>query len=181
MNTILSHGESAALHILRTCEIQHFTPTDTAMKARAMTVLLCLLSALVEVHSQTAPYVIFMGNKISNHGYVDLNRVWTVLGNALRCRTDLYSCCSATQGPDRGDWYFPNGNIVPFFDNVYENHGPQRVSLRYTGSGGPSGIYRCDIETNAVNDNDGRETVYVGLYTSGGEENVEYVHVRHLI
>ena len=45
----------------------------------------------------------------------------------------------------------------------------QLVSLQYTGSGGTSGIYRCDIETVAVNDNDGREAVYVGLYTSGGE------------
>ena len=29
------------------------------MKATVMSVLLCLLSALVEVHSQTVPYVIF--------------------------------------------------------------------------------------------------------------------------
>ena len=36
----------------------------------------------------------------------------------------------------------------------------------------PSSIYRCDIATNAVHDNDDmslRESVYVGLYDSGGE------------
>ena len=40
---------------------------------------------------------------------------------------------------------------------------------------GPTGIYRCDIETVAVHDNDMRETVYVGLYTSdGGKYSVQY-------
>ena len=44
----------------------------------------------------------------------------------------------------------------------------QRVDLERWDNGATSGIYRCDIETNAVNDDDGRETVYVGLYASGG-------------
>ena len=131
--------------------------------------LLCLLSALVEVHSQTAPYLTFMGNNISNHGYVDLNTVGTENTTDVQCQTDLITCCSGSQGPDRGDWYFPNGNRLPFSGVVYEGRGPQRVVLKYTGSGGTSGIYRCDIETVAVNNNDGHETVYVGLYTSGGE------------
>ena len=32
-----------------------------------------------------------------------------------------------------------------------------------------SGIYRCDIETIAVNSNSGNASLFVGLYTSGGE------------
>ena len=135
--------------------------------------LLCLLSALVEVHSQTAPYITFMGNNIPNHSYVDLNTVGeTIDNNTVQCHTDLLSCCSMVQGPDRGDWYFPNGNRLGFTGIVNEHRINKLVVLRYTGSVGTSvtsGIYRCDIETNAVNDNDGRETVYVGLYTSGGE------------
>ena len=136
--------------------------------------LLCLLSALVEVHSQTAPYLTFMGNNIPNNSYVDLNTVGeTIDTNTVQCHTDLISCCSSAHGPDRGDWYFPDGNRLPFageMGDVYESRSNRLVGLRYTGSGGTtSGIYRCDIETNAVNDNDGRETVYVGLYTSGGE------------
>ena len=82
--------------------------------------------------------------------------------------TDLHACCSGSQGLDRGDWYFPDGNRLPFSGDVSEGRGPQLVVLRYTGSGGTSGIYR-DIETVAVNNNDGHETVYVGLYTSGSE------------
>ena len=133
--------------------------------------LLCLLSALVEVHSQITPYLTFMGNNTPNHGYVDLNTVGTDLTNAdaVQCHTDLTTCCSGAQGPNRGDWYFPNGDRLQFSGDVYEDRSAQVVSLRYTGSGGTSGIYRCDIETNSVNDNDGHETVYVGLYISGGE------------
>ena len=134
--------------------------------------LLCLLSALVEVHSQTAPYITFMGNNIPNHSYVDFNTVGeTIDTNAVQCHTDLASCCSGAQGPDRGDWYFPDGNRLPFSGSgdVYEDRRDRLVGLRRRGSGGTSGIYRCDIETNAVNNNSGHETVFVGLYTSGGE------------
>ena len=139
------------------------------------TLLLCLLSALVEVHSQTAPYLTFMGNNIPNNSYVDLNTVGNYdyydLINNLQCHTDLNTCCRSGHGPDRGDWYFPNGNRLPFtgIGVVNERRSYKLVVLQYTGSGGTSGIYRCDIETNAVNNNDGNESVYVGLYTSGGE------------
>ena len=135
--------------------------------------LLCLLSALVEVHSQTAPYLTFMGNNIPNNSYVDFNTVGdTIDTNTVQCHTDLSTCCSMPQGSDRGDWYFPNGNRLPFSyggDIVYERRVAQRVGVFYTSSGGTSGIYRCDIETNAVNNNNVRETVYVGLYIGGGE------------
>ena len=141
--------------------------------------LLYLLSALVEVHSQTAPYLTFMGNNIPNNSYVDLNTVGNDFNNAdgVQCRTNLSTCCSRTEGPDRGDWYFPNGNILDFNGGVYERRSAQRVDVYYSGSGGTSGIYRCDIETNAVNDNDGNETVYVGLYTSGGESYIYIVYI----
>ena len=142
--------------------------------------LLCLLSALVEVHSQTVPYVSFMGTNLSNHSYVDL----TLVGDArdgsdsVQCHTDLSTCCNAAAGPDRGDWYFPNGTQLPFPNNstfnIFMLRQAQRVDLRHRGrSDVTSGIYRCTVETNAVHDDDGRETVYVGLYASGGEEDMK--------
>ena len=130
--------------------------------------LLCLLSALVEVHSQTAPYLTFMGNNIPNHGYVDLATVTGGNSAFLRCNTDLVTCCTSVQGDDRGNWFFPDGNELGYSTSVSKGSNAQRVVLYYRSSGGPSGIYRCDIETVAVNNNDGHETVYVGLYTSGG-------------
>ena len=130
--------------------------------------LLCLLFALVGVHTQTTPYLNFMDKNISNNSYIyiDLNKVGQ---NKLYCYTDLSTCCSEPLGPDRGDWYFPNKSRLQFSGNVYEGRGDQLVVLEYKGSDVTSGIYRCDIETIAVNNNTGRESLFVGLYASGGE------------
>ena len=38
-------------------------------------IVLILFWSLVEVHSQTAPYVSFMGDILPNHAYVDLTTV----------------------------------------------------------------------------------------------------------
>ena len=143
------------------------------MKAAAP-LLLCLLSALVEVHSQTVPYVNFMGANLPNHGYVDLTLVGDAGdgSNSVQCHTDLSTCCSGDQGADRGDWLFPNGTRLPFASSladIFEHRGAQVVDLRRRNNDETSGIYRCVIETNAVHNARGRETVYAGLYASGGE------------
>ena len=155
-----------------------YVRTGTMMRAIAP-LLMCLLSALVEVHSQdiNVPYVSFMGTNLPNHSYVDLTLVGSAGdgGDSVQCHTDLSTCCSSAQGLDRGDWYFPSGDRLPFLGSgdIYEHRDAQRVDLRRRNNGDTSGIYRCDIETIAVNDEDGRETVYVGLYASGGE----HIHV----
>ena len=94
------------------------------------------------------------------------------------------SCCDRAskidgfEKTDRGDWYLPNGTRLNFnvnTTNIYEVHLPaQRVDLHCRNNGDTSGIYRCTVETNAVHhDNESdtttRETVYAGLYASGGE------------
>ena len=152
--------------------------------------LLCLLWSLVEVHSQpepAAPYVSFMGEDLPNHSYVDLTLVGidnSDPGNTVRCNTDLTTCCRGDVF-HRGDWYFPAGGRLQFLtsggDNIFEARAAQQVTLRRRNDAmEPTGIYRCDIPTVAVhNDNDlsVRETVYVGLYpTSGG--NV--LHSSHM-
>ena len=137
-----------------------------------------ILCVLVEAHSQTAPYVSFMGESLPNHSYVDLSLVGGVgSGNDVVCHTDLVSCCSSNQGPHRGDWYFPNGDRLPFNDLfLTEKRHVQRVELYRGGGNGSisSGLYSCDIMTRAVHsvENTARETVYVGLYsTTGGKMN----------
>ena len=121
-----------------------------------------------------------MGETLPNHAYVDLSLVGTAGddSDSVQCHTDLTTCCSGSatsgQGVDRGDWYFPSGNRLGFLapNVVYEARGAQRVDLRRRNNPDmPSGIYRCDIETNAVHsdDNTDRETVYVGLYATGGK------------
>lgn len=121
---------------------------------------------------------------LPNHSFVYL----TLVGNAedgsdsVKCHTDLRTCCSAVQGPDRGDWHAPGSHErLPFADDhshdIYEVRRNQQVYLRRRNNGGKSGIYRCIVETNAVNNDDGREFVYVGLYVSGGE----YISTIHTI
>ena len=141
--------------------------TDIIMRVTVLIVLLCFLSAVMDVCSQTVPYISFKGTNLSNHTYIDFPQVGEG-SDSVQCHTDLTTCCSGTQGPDRGDWYFPRGRRLPFsFDvinKLYENREDQRVILSVRGSPTlPEGIYRCDIETSATS-NDNRETVYVGLY-----------------
>ena len=134
------------------------------MKTTIMIVLLHILSALVEVHSATFPYVSFMGNIMPNNSYINLTLVGDNRSSSVQCHTDLMRCC---EDFIRGAWYFPNGDRLPlhgFGRGLYASRAAQRVDLRYEGSHGTPGIYHCEIDTNAVN----KEIVFVGLYTSEG-------------
>ena len=147
------------------------------MKATLLCVLLCLLSSLVEVQSQTEyPYISFMGNNLSNHSYVDLDEVGADRDtNTVQCHTDLSTCCRSLDGPHRGNWFAPgNDTGLPFSDvgtDIYTSIRSQVVHIhRRNNPTGPSGIYRCVIPTNAVHDNSDHsagDTVYVGLYYGG--------------
>ena len=142
--------------------------------------LLSVLWSLVEVHS--FPYVSFMGQTLKNHAYVDLSLVGDVNSdtsgsNNVQCHTDLNTCCSISEGPHRGDWYFPAGGRLPLLggDDIYQNHGTQSVDLRRRNNANlPTGIYRCDIPTAA--NSSVKDTVYVGLYTSDGGKLPLYPH-----
>ena len=97
------------------------------------------------------------------------------------CHTDLDACCGGSL-PDRGFWYFPNGDVLPGAGGAANNtivlmRGPQVARLiRGTGPGdAPSGLYRCIIETVADNGpgspspgNGIGEILYVGVYSTGG-------------
>ena len=142
---------------------------------KEMTVALLLLLGLLcwpLVNSQTFPYVSFMGQTLANHSYVDLSLVGDdYYSDSVQCITDLQTCCSHSQGPHRGDWYFPDGTTrLPFSGggDIFESRGPQRVSLHHRNNAySPSGVYRCSIGTNAVHGhhyNSERESVFVGLY-----------------
>ena len=102
------------------------------------------------------------------------------ISSTVICHTDLTTCCRYYVG-DQGDWFFPNGDPLPGADIHNRNQVPiarRRLRQLVRLQRGPpeatgdiqDGIYRCDIETVAVNsaDNTARETVYVGVYGSGG-------------
>ena len=154
-------------------------------------VVLALLWSLVEVNSQTAPYVSFDDQTLTNHSYVDLSLVGQdgSGSDSVQCHTDLSECCSGAQGPHRGDWYSPGStDRLPFSNeagDIYEQRTAQRVDLRRRNSAtSPVGIYRCEIATLAVHD-DGdisvRATVYVGLYTASGGKQADSFYNQHPI
>ena len=138
--------------------------------AVTVTLLVCILLSLVEVKSETAPYVMFMGETLPNHAYVDLNLVGS--NDSVQCHTDLHTCCNGTQGPYRGDWFPPNSQErLPFRSDagdIYEYRKEMCVELRRRYDGNVSGIYRCDIQTRKCHTDGNRQSVYVGLYASGG-------------
>ena len=120
-----------------------------------------------------------MGHALPNNSYVDFSLVGTdgsgSDSNTVKCHTDLDTCCSREQGPHRGDWHYPNGTVLPFSDFpgvLYMLRRLQFVNLYRDGIGPTSGIYHCTIATNAVHNDSNQslgESVYVGLYTSGGK------------
>ena len=125
--------------------------------------LFSIVCSLVEVNSQTFPYISFMGQTLANHSYVDLSLVGNDLSgsDSVQCHTDLSTCCIGGQGAHRGDWYFPNGNRLPFTGDIHEVREAQRVDLRRRNSvTSPVGIYRCEIATLAVQSHSLCGTVY---------------------
>ena len=113
------------------------------------------------------PHVSFMGNTLPNHAFVDLDLVGELDNDSVICHTDIPTCCSSTQGPDSGGWHFPGGTRLPFSNSsgsVYELRSAQKVRLSRREGNVTSGIYHCDVPTNASS----VETTYVGLYSSGG-------------
>ena len=146
---------------------------------------------MVEVHSQTAPYLTFMGEILPNNSYVDLSLVGQGgntthdSGREIVCHTDLDTCCSGSDG--HGDWFLPHGfRLRETTSN--RNRRPiairrlhKRVRLeRVPGISGPipSGIYQCTIKTVAVSGEGGSGRVYVGLYESGGMILHNYHHYQ---
>ena len=86
---------------------------------------------MTEVHSQTFPYVSFMGQTLAN-----------------QCITNLHTCCSSSQGAHRGDWYFPNGSMLRFSGDVFDVRRAQRVDLSGVSPSHGYILYFCAIYIN---------------------------------
>ena len=136
--------------------------------------IIFLLWSSVDVNSQTAPYITFMGETLPNNSYVNVSLVgdYNSSGAGVQCHTDLTTCCSRYQGLDNGDWYAPNGDKLAFhqsgiLSSTFERRESQKVTLYHRSwvvSDHQSGMYRCDIAVNGS----GRGTVYIGIYETGG-------------
>ena len=144
------------------------------MSSQVISVLCVLPFLCTHCQAQEFPYVSFNGETYTNHSYLDLTLVGNMDSNKVLCHTSNQQCCSGSQGPYRGDWYFPNGSRLPFVDHdrhaIAQQRAAQRVELVHINDGDVSGIYLCNITTTVDSNDEGvRGFVYIGLYTSGGE------------
>ena len=151
-----------------------------ALKVVAYSLLILLSLSSLSISQEgciytldNVPYLTFQGQRLPNHGYVD-GAIFA--STALLCRTDLETCCSESDGPHSGEWILPTGDVVSEHDTEGLRIARQSmiVELRSNGSLPTSGIYRCDVPTNSVNDvgNTARKSVYVGVYNT----NSKYYH-----
>ena len=119
-------------------------------------------------------YLTLNGDYIPDHGYVMINDIGSTDDTALICNTNRFGNLTSRPGGrlhSGGDWHAPDGtrvggrrsDDVPGFDR---DRYPMKVQLhRYTASDPPSeGIYYCVVEDDTFTN----QTVYVGLYNSGG-------------
>ena len=103
-----------------------------------------------------------------------INEIGSTGDTALICNTNRFGNVTSYPGGrlhSGGDWFAPDGtrvgnrltDDVPGFDR---DRYPMKVQLyRYTTTDPPSeGIYYCVVEDDTFTE----QTVYVGLYNSGG-------------
>ena len=98
------------------------------------------------------------------------NDLQTGGGNPLVCATQLTPCCGTS--PNRfGDWFYPNGAVVPIegagasFYRKRRDSGNSMLGgallYRRNDAMSPTGVYHCIIPgSDQVN-----QMLYIGLYT----------------
>ena len=69
--------------------------------------------------------------------------------DALWCTTDRADCCTGTPGK-AGEFYFPDGNVVPISNNdltrtYYRNRIAGAIRLNRRPNGTITGQFRCEI------------------------------------
>ena len=113
-------------------------------------------------------YLSLNGDNIPNHGYVVISNIGTTSDTALLCNTNYLPSGNG------GSWYVPDGSTVGSFAGVGttgadfgRTRGPGLVRLirNSAATGTPTeGIYSCTVQDDTLT----LQTVYVGLYNSGG-------------
>ena len=114
------------------------------------------------------------GTTYQNNSIVILENIGEGDDDALLCITNYTACCRPpyTGGLALGNWFFPNGTIVPSETHTsgeewdfYRSRDQMMVHL-HRKRGGVEGIYRCEIP-GAMNVN---QIVYIRLYSASTGE-----------
>ena len=100
----------------------------------------------------------------ANNSVIDVNLVGEGFkgdqitdGGALECHTDDTTCCrgrdNLPNGTGRGEWYYPNGTVVPppgVDTGFYRTRGHMVLRLNRNFMNDPKGVYRCEIPAGEV-------------------------------
>ena len=94
----------------------------------------------------------------ANNSVIDINLIGEGFdgpqitdGGALECHTDDTTCCRGIDnpnGPGRGEWYYPDGTVVPppgGSTGFYRTRDHMVIRLNRGGVTEPIGRYRCEI------------------------------------
>ena len=127
-------------------------------------------------------YLSLKNDIIPNHGYVMISDIGSTDDTALICRTNRPANLINSLGYTNsgGNWFAPNGMTLDFggrtVPGLRRTRDPMMVRLlRNTATDAPSeGIYHCLVEDNTLTE----QTVYVGLYSSGGGTCTRKVNLR---
>ena len=113
-------------------------------------------------------FLTLVSGSIPRRGYVVISNIGSTDETALLCSTNYSPTGGVHSG---GDWFAPDGTrvggvgstAVPGFRR---NRGPRVVRLIRNAATDPpaEGMYRCEIQDDTMT----TQTVYVGLYNSGG-------------
>ena len=106
--------------------------------------------------SNTDVFLSLNDDVILNHGYVEISNIGGY-SDALVCHTNHPQTRS-------GEWFVPDGTRVHNVPGFTESTASAVVRLWRTTGTPPEGIYWCSILDAAST----LQTVYVGLYNSGG-------------
>ena len=112
------------------------------------------------------PAAVLRGRPYRNNSIVTLEDIGKG-GDALLCITNLTACCRSG-GNALGNWYFPNGTIVPSSGvgwDIYTTKDYMVIRMNRR-RGGVEGNYHCKIPDamNVI------QTIYIGVYSSSTGE-----------
>ena len=118
-------------------------------------------------------YLSLNGDNIPNHGYVVISDIGTTNdGTALLCNTNYLP--DGSWYNSGGSWSVPDGSTVGSLSGVSTSGadfgrtrapGLVRLIRNSAATGTPTeGIYSCTVQDDTMTE----QTVYVGLYNSGG-------------
>ena len=120
--------------------------------------------------SQTPLSLEFNSEDLPDNSLVVLTDIGEEETNILLCRTSRTDCCSPSETSSNmriGNWYAPDGSVVPDLNTTaqsgvgfYQERQAQSIALyRKSNTTSPEGLYRCEIP--------GDSSAYIGLYLQG--------------